>query len=151
VTWSSSNDAIVEIVGEGVIMGVGAGEATVTVTTRDGGFTDTITVTVEDYEKIETATVSIDIGTLHEANNADVRPEILIGTVLTFTVEILPTTAEYQGYTITTSNSRAEVDGNVVTFVYGNTGPGRVSVVVTFEDTSMAPLEYRFLTTEPTE
>ena len=149
-SWSSSDEGIVEIVGEGQIKGVAPGTATITVTTRDGGFTDTIEVTVEAYTVIESVTVTADAITLPEANNADVRDEITIGTVMTLTVDILPLEADYQGYTITTSNSRAVAEGNTVTFVYGNTGPGSVSVYVTFEDSTVDTLNYRFTTVEPT-
>src|SRR5690606_36486920 len=48
-TWTSSNPEIVEVIGDGLIRGVGEGTATVTVTTRDGGHTDSIMVTVENY------------------------------------------------------------------------------------------------------
>ena len=46
VTWSSSSDAIATVTDEGVVTGVSAGEATITVTTEDGGFTATCAITV---------------------------------------------------------------------------------------------------------
>ena len=46
VTWSSS-DPSVATVANGVVTAVGAGTATITVTTEDGDFTDTCEVTVE--------------------------------------------------------------------------------------------------------
>ncbi|MCF7926997.1 MAG: Ig-like domain-containing protein [Candidatus Izimaplasma sp.] len=147
-TWTSSDESVVEIVGTGTIKGVGAGTATITVTTRDGGFTDTVEVTVEDYTKIDEVTVTTAEMTLPEPNNSDDRPMVSLGTMLTFSVDILPEDADYQNFTLSSSNSRAQVDGNVVTFVYGNTGPGRVSITVNFEDTSVAPLEFRFETFE---
>lgn len=45
VTWSTSNDAVATV-SEGVVTGVSAGSATITVTTVDGGYTDTCAVTV---------------------------------------------------------------------------------------------------------
>lgn len=49
VTWTSSDESVVKIE-DGVIKTVGAGTATITVTTADGGFTDSVTVTVlENY------------------------------------------------------------------------------------------------------
>lgn len=150
-TWTSSDDTIVEILGDGEIKGLNPGTATVTVTTRDGGYTDTILVTVEDYEKVSSVEVTTDGLVLPEPNNSDVRNEVTIGTVATFTVTIQPENADYPGYTITTSNSRAEVDGNTVTFVYGSSGPGNVSVYVTFEDSSVETLNYRFKTIESTQ
>ena len=47
VTWASSNSAVATVDATGNVKAVGAGEATITVTTADGGFTDTCTVTVE--------------------------------------------------------------------------------------------------------
>jgi len=147
-TWESSDESVVEILGEGLIRGVGAGTAIVTVTTRDGGHTDTIEVTVEDYVKVETVSVTADVLELPEENNIDDRPEVAIGTIMTLTIDLLPEEAEYKGYSISSSNSRAEVDGNTVIFVYGNTGPGNVSITVSFEDSSLEAQEYRFETIE---
>ena len=45
VTWSTSDSSVATVSG-GVVTGVAAGSATITVTTVDGGFTDTCTVTV---------------------------------------------------------------------------------------------------------
>ena len=45
VTWSSSDDSIATVV-DGVVTGVAAGDATITVTTVDGGFTATCEITV---------------------------------------------------------------------------------------------------------
>ncbi len=150
--WTSSDDSIVEVVGEGLIKGVGAGTATITVTTRDGELTDTISVTVDDYIKIDTLSVTAVEITLPAANDSDDRQEITIASIITINVaDILPADAAYQNYTVTTSNSRATADGNVVTIVYGNTGPGSVSVYVTFEDPTIGKLNYRFTTIEVTE
>lgn len=45
VSWSTSNSSVATVAG-GVVTGVSAGSAVITVTTQDGGFTDTCTVTV---------------------------------------------------------------------------------------------------------
>ncbi len=144
--WTTSDDTVVEVLGDGVIKGLNPGTATITVTTRDGSFTDTIDVTVDIYTTIDTVTVTADSLTLPAVNNIDVRDDVEIDTVVVLTVNILPIDADYQGYTITTSNSRAVANGNTVTFVYGNTGPGKVSIKIIFDDASMAMLEYRFTT-----
>lgn len=47
VTWSSSNTSVATVSSGGVVTGVAAGTATVTVTSVDGSYTDTCTVTVE--------------------------------------------------------------------------------------------------------
>lgn len=46
VTWSSSSDLIATVSDAGVVHAVGAGEATITVTTEDGSFTDTSIITI---------------------------------------------------------------------------------------------------------
>ncbi len=63
VTWTSSNETIATVSG-GVVTGVAAGTATITVTTEDGGFTDTCAVTVEESNdvKYELATTLEDGG-----------------------------------------------------------------------------------------
>ena len=58
VTWSSSNTAVATVSG-GVVTGVSAGSATITVTTTDGGYTATCAVTVTpavlyEYEQANT-------------------------------------------------------------------------------------------------
>lgn len=46
IRWTSDNEAIATVDDEGVVTGVGAGNATITVTTVDGNFTATCAVTV---------------------------------------------------------------------------------------------------------
>lgn len=46
VTWTSSDETIATVDENGLVTGVAPGEATITVTTVDGGFTDTCTVIV---------------------------------------------------------------------------------------------------------
>lgn len=48
VTWSSNNEDVATVEG-GVVTAVAEGEATITVTTQDGGFTDECTVTVTPH------------------------------------------------------------------------------------------------------
>lgn len=45
ITWSSSDESIATV-SNGIVKGVGVGTATITATTKDGGFTDTCEVTV---------------------------------------------------------------------------------------------------------
>lgn len=46
VTFASNDEAVATVDGDGLVTGVLAGEATITVTTTDGNFTDTSVVTV---------------------------------------------------------------------------------------------------------
>lgn len=53
VTWESSDPDVATVINDGgvygKVTGISTGTATITVTTDDGGFTDTCTVTVSDY------------------------------------------------------------------------------------------------------
>ena len=73
VTWSSSNENVATVSG-GVVTGVAAGTATITVTTEDGGFTATCVVTVtapqvDRYVKVNSIKAG---GEYIITNNADV-------------------------------------------------------------------------------
>ena len=59
VNWSSNNEDVATVNASGVITAVEAGTATITVTTEDGGFTDTCTVTVKAVQ-IESSVYTID-------------------------------------------------------------------------------------------
>ena len=48
VTWSSSNTAVAKVLPDGTVLAQSKGTAVITVTTEDGGYTDTCTVTVGD-------------------------------------------------------------------------------------------------------
>jgi uncharacterized protein YjdB/endonuclease I len=75
VTWSSSNTSIATV-SSGVVSGVSAGNATITVTTADGGWTDTCTVTVSATTidvtavAVSFASSSIYVGQTTQANVA---------------------------------------------------------------------------------
>lgn len=47
VTWSSSNKSVATVTGNGLVKAIAAGKATITVTTKDTGKTDTCVVTVK--------------------------------------------------------------------------------------------------------
>ena len=48
VTWSSNNESVATVDGDGKVTAISAGTAVITVTTEDGGFTDTCTVNVAE-------------------------------------------------------------------------------------------------------
>ena len=53
VTWTSSNEAIVKVNDNGIVSGIAAGTATITVRTEDGGYTATCAVTVTPLTSAE--------------------------------------------------------------------------------------------------
>ena len=122
VTWESDNENVATVE-NGVVTAVGAGTATITVTTEDGSFTDTCQVTVN------AATVSVTGVTLDKAELTltEGGSESLVAT-------ITPDNAANKTVTWTSSNpSVATVDANGnVTAV----GAGTATITVTTEDGS---------------
>lgn len=85
VTWSSNNTSIATVDSEGKVTGIAAGTATITVTTADGGKTDTATITVNPTPvsgvSLDQSAISLKVGasqtlvatvTPEEADNKDV-------------------------------------------------------------------------------
>ena len=102
VTWSSSNDEYVTVNQFGKITGIAEGSATITVTTVEGGFTDTclVTVTTDD---IPVTGVSLSF------ESASLK----VGKTLTLSPTVEPVTATNQALTWSTSNPEyAEVSDN---------------------------------------
>ncbi len=52
VIWTSNDESIAIVNKNGIVTGLGVGTAAITVTTADGGFTDTCTVTVADFKTV---------------------------------------------------------------------------------------------------
>ena len=88
VTWKSSNAAVASVDANGKVTGVKAGEATITVTTEDGGKTATCRVTVSDREikvtEITLAALAIYVGE-SKAITATVKPDDATNKALTWT------------------------------------------------------------------
>ena len=68
VTWETSNEEIATVSGTGYVTGVKAGNATITVRTKDGGFTDTCKVTVTE-ENIRVTSISANANKLQTTFN----------------------------------------------------------------------------------
>lgn len=88
VTWKSSNAAVATVDTNGKVTAVKAGEATITVTTEDGGKTATCRVTVSDREikvtEITLAALAIYVGE-SKAVTATVKPDDATNKALTWT------------------------------------------------------------------
>ncbi|MGE7120732.1 Ig-like domain-containing protein [Peribacillus sp. NPDC046944] len=117
VTWSTS-DSSVAIVEKGIVHPVGPGIAIITVTTEDGGFTDTATVTVT----VPVLSVSLDPKTLNfNLGDAD----------QTLTATLNPSYATNQRITWSTSDpSVATVENGIVHPV----GVGQATITVTTDE-----------------
>ncbi len=83
VSWSSSDEKIATVDQNGKVTAVSAGEVEITVTTQDGGYTDTATIVVTPSSK---SVWSVEI----EGGDAEVQN----GKTVKFVAKILPTTAE---------------------------------------------------------
>lgn len=106
VTWSSSNTKVATINGSGLIKAVGVGNATITVKSADGGFTDTLIIEVANPTNIiEEKGISFASSTYSIAVN---------GTV-TLNPTITPSNATFKTVSFTSSDpSIATVDANGV-------------------------------------
>ncbi|WP_165750494.1 Ig domain-containing protein, partial [Cellulophaga sp. Z1A5H] len=121
VTWSSDNTSVATVNNSGVVTSVGVGDAKITVTTEDGGFTATSLVTVEAAAMAVTS-VSISPTSITITN----------GSTTTLTGTIAPANATNQNVTWSSDNTGvATVNASgVVTSV----GVGDAKITVTTED-----------------
>ena len=121
VTWKSSNAAIASVDANGKVTGVKAGEATITVTTEDGGKTATCKVTVSE------TSVAVTGVTLNKTETS-----LLVGGNETLTATVLPEDATNQNVTWKSDKPEiASVDANgKVTGVKA----GEATITVTTED-----------------
>ena len=101
VTWSSSNPSVATVDNNGKVIAVKEGQATITVKTNDGGFTDTCQVTVN--QKIQVIGVLLDKKSL----------TLVIDDFETLTATVHPENAADKSVTWSSSNSNvATVDNN---------------------------------------
>ena len=121
VTWTSSDESVAIVSDAGVVTGVSEGNATITVTTTDGGFTASCAVVVS------AATVAV--------TGVSVSPttdSISIGEDLTLTATIAPANATNQNVTWSSSSDAIATvtSAGVVTGV----SAGTATITVTTED-----------------
>ena len=92
ITWSTSNKAVATVDSKGVVTGVKAGTATITVKSAEGGFTAKCTVTVKQH--VTSITLDKTALTLDRGTEAQLK------------ATIKPTNATEKGYTFTSSNEK---------------------------------------------
>ena len=123
VVWSTS-DASVAIVNGGTVTAVSAGTATITVTTRDGGYTASCLVTVSDAP-VDVTGVSLDKSSINIAE----------GDSSVLTASVVPDNATNKNVTWSTSDAKvAAVSGGTVKGI----SAGTAIVTVTTEDGNYA-------------
>ena len=64
VTWSTSDDSVVTVDQDGKVVAVGIGDATITVTTADGGHEATCTVKVTEDQPVQPTLESIEVSSM---------------------------------------------------------------------------------------
>ncbi|MBR4227342.1 MAG: Ig domain-containing protein, partial [Candidatus Methanomethylophilaceae archaeon] len=77
VTWSSSNPAVASVDANGKVTAKSVGTAIITVTTVDGGFTDSCTVNVLEYIPVESMTLNITSATIDVGEYVVLIPKFL--------------------------------------------------------------------------
>ena len=142
VTWKSSNAAVATVDTNGKVTAVKAGEATITVTTEDGGKTATCRVTVSDREikvtEITLAALAIYVGE-SKAITATVKPDDATNKALTWTssdetVATVDATGKVTGKKIGTATITATAqDGS------GVSGSCTVTVLSTVKKVTVTP------------
>lgn len=120
VTWSSSDESVATVA-NGVVTGVSAGTATITVTTTDGAKTATCDVTVK-ANTIAVAGVTL---------SPSITQTVALNESLSFTATIAPTNATNKAITWSSSDeSVATVEDGVLTLLK----TGVTTITVTTED-----------------
>lgn len=121
VTWKSSNAAIASVDANGKVTGVAAGEATITVTTEDGGKTATCKVTVK------TATIAVTGVTLNKTATS-----LLVGGSETLTATVAP--AEATNKKVTWKSDKPEIASVDANGKVTGVKAGETTITVTTED-----------------
>jgi uncharacterized protein YjdB len=123
VTWSSSDDAVVQVSQSGLVTAVAVGSATITVTTEDGDKEAICNVTVNEV-------VIIDIAVTGVSLNKDTL-SLVVGTSETLVATVAPDNATNQNVTWSSSNpSIATVTNGAVTAA----SAGDATITVTTDD-----------------
>lgn len=97
VTWTSSNESVATVSSTGLVTAVANGEATITVRTRDGRYTDTCVVTVSTHipevQDVELTSFS------EESSNT-----LFVGRAIGTGIKVTPYTASNVQVTVTSSD-----------------------------------------------
>ena len=119
VTWSSNNESVAIVNENGTITAIGVGNATITVTTNDGGLTATCEVTVD--------TIHVTGVTLDKTSTT-----LAVGDTKTLTATILPENATDKSVTWSSNNESVAIvnENGTITAI----GVGNATITVTTND-----------------
>lgn len=120
VTWSTNNSSVASV-NNGTVTAHAKGQATITVTTADGGYSASCSVTVNEVS----TTVSVQGVTL-STNTLSMK----VGGTATLTANIRPSDATNKNVTWTSNSAVASVNNGVVTA----NSTGQATIRVTTED-----------------
>lgn len=126
VTWSSGNEAVATVDGNGVVTAIKPGEAVITATTTDGSFTSSCTVTVN---AIPVTGVTLD----------KTEVELKVGNTLFLTATVTPSTATNADVTFTIASGSdviemVEGSGTATSQAFTALKTGQAYITVTTQD-----------------
>lgn len=91
VEWTTSNNLVATVTSSGLVTGVGDGEAVITATTVDGGYTATCNVTVTHIAvtgvSLGTTSMTLEEGEISDAIYASVTPYTATNTDVTWSID----------------------------------------------------------------
>ena len=122
VSWSSNNTSVATVNSSGLVTGVSAGSATITVTTTDGGFTATCAVTVAAavmYDYI--LTTSMQVGKKYLIANGNTGSVYLLSNESGGSRQLVGVAATVSGNKISiNSSTKSRVEYECVQYTSGN-------------------------------
>ena len=113
VTWESSNTGVATVDANGKVVGIAAGEATITVKTVDGNKTTTCTVTVTAGPPVPSTTLSIHEPEIYEAKDIAGGYNTPLVVVNKKEYEVYYINRDNSGSNVTIATSNADKAGNI--------------------------------------
>jgi len=133
VVWSTSDESVSLVDETGLVTAVSEGTASITVTTNDGGFTDTMMITVDNnVVHVNGVSISLATATMYE------------GETITLSATISPANADNSTLVWSTDDERTatvDADGNVTAIAKGTVSITVTTVDGSFSDSTVITIE----------